>query len=63
MGDVVRKDELAELRRRVKEADAVVVAKVAETGRSAARRLPPASEHDPQWRTAVVVARAARRAT
>jgi hypothetical protein len=55
MGDVVRKDELAELRRRVKEASAVVVAEVAETRPLGGKEVPPASEHDPLWRTAVVV--------
>ena len=55
MGDVVRKDEIAELRRRVKEADAVVLAEVAETRPLGGKEVPPASEHDPQWRTAVVV--------
>src|SRR5215211_7450558 len=55
MGDVVRKDEISELRRRVKEADAVVVAEVAETRPLGGKELPPASEHDPQWRTAVMV--------
>src|SRR5215210_1103664 len=56
MGDVVRKDEIAALRRRVKEANAVVVGKVAEAGRPVGRKEdPPTSEHDPMWRTAVVV--------
>ena len=55
IGDVVRKDEIAELRRRVKEASAVVVAEVAETRPLGGKEVPPSSEHDPQWRTAVVV--------
>jgi hypothetical protein len=53
--DVVRKDELAALRRRVKEAAAVVVGKVADTAPVGRKEDPPASEHDPMWRTAVVV--------
>jgi hypothetical protein len=55
MGDVVRKDEIAELRRRVKGADGVVVAEVADTRPLGGKEVPPSSEHDPQWRTAVVV--------
>ena len=55
MGEVVRKDEIAELRRRVKEASAVVVGEVAETRPLGGEEVPPSSEHDPQWRTAVVV--------
>jgi len=55
MGDVVRKDELAALRRRVKEAQAVVVGNVAETRPAGRKELPPTSEHDPLWRAAVVV--------
>jgi len=55
MGEVVRKDEIAGLRRRVKEASAVVVGEVAETRPVGGKEVPPASEHDPQWRTAVVV--------
>jgi len=55
IGDAVRKDEIAELRRRVKVADAVVVAEVAETRPLGGKEVPPSSEHDPQWRTAIVV--------
>jgi hypothetical protein len=55
MGDVVGKDEIAELRRRVKEASAVAVGEVAETRSLGGKEVPPASEHDPQWRTAIVV--------
>lgn len=55
MGDVVRKDEIAALRRRVKEAHAVVVGEVADTRPVGGEEVPPSSEHDPQWRTAVVV--------
>jgi hypothetical protein len=54
MGEVRRKDELAALRRRVKEAHAVAVGKVADT-KPVRKERPPASEHDPIWRTAVVV--------
>jgi hypothetical protein len=55
MGDVVRKDELSALRRRVKEAHTVVVGEVADTRPVGRKEQPPASEHDPLWRTAVVV--------
>jgi hypothetical protein len=55
LGDVARKGELAELRRRVKQADAVVVGEVADTRPVGDRDVPPSSEHDPQWRTATVV--------
>jgi len=55
MGDARRKDELAALRRRVKEADAVVVGEVADTKPVARKDQPPTSEHDPLWHTAVVV--------
>ena len=54
MGEAVRKEELAAMRKRVEEAHAVVVGKVADTV-PVEREQPPASEHDPQWRTAVVV--------
>jgi hypothetical protein len=54
MEDAVRKDELAALRRRVKEAQAVVVGKVGDTGPVGRKEAPPGSEHDPMWRTAVV---------
>lgn len=54
MGDAVRKEELADVRKRAKDAHAVVVGKVADTG-SEGREQPPASEHDPLWKTAVVV--------
>jgi hypothetical protein len=53
--EAVRKDELAALRKRVGEAHAVVVGKVADAGPVGGEEVPPASEHDPQWRTAVVV--------
>jgi hypothetical protein len=55
MGDVLRKDEVAALRRRVKEAHAVVVGEVADTRPVGDKEQPPSSEHDPLWRTAVVV--------
>jgi|RhiMethySRZTD1v2_1073278.scaffolds.fasta_scaffold546573_2 hypothetical protein len=55
MGDVVGKDEIAELRRRVKEAHAVALGEVAETRALGDKEVPPSSEHDPQWRTAVIV--------
>ena len=55
IGEVARRDEIAELRRRVKEASAVVVGEVAETRHLGGKEVPPASEHDPQWRSAVVV--------
>src|SRR5215213_3610670 len=55
MGDARRKDELAALRRRVREADAVVVGEVADTKPVARKDQPPTSEHDPLWHTAVVV--------
>jgi hypothetical protein len=51
----VRNEELVAMRKRVAEADAVVVGKVTETGPVGRTEPPPASEHDPQWRTAVVV--------
>ena len=54
MGDLRRKDELAALRRRVKEAHAVAVGKVADT-KPVRKEQPPSSEHDPIWRTAIVV--------
>jgi hypothetical protein len=55
MGEVVRKDELAALRRRVKEAHAVVVGNVADLAPVSRKEQPPSSEHDPMWRAAVVV--------
>jgi hypothetical protein len=55
MRDVGRKDELAALRRRVKEAHAVVVGEVGDTGPAGRKEAPPGSEHDPLWRSAVVV--------
>jgi hypothetical protein len=55
VGDVARRDEIAGLRRRVKEASAVVVGEVAETRPVGGKEVPPSSEHDPQWRSAVVV--------
>jgi hypothetical protein len=55
VGDLRRKDEIADLRRRVKEAHAVVVGEVADTKPVGRKEEPPASEHDPVWRTAVVV--------
>ncbi len=55
MEEVVQRQELAELRKRVGAATAVVVGKVVETGPVGKRDLPPASEHDPMWRTAFVV--------
>lgn len=62
MGDAVRKEELAALRKRAAEAHAVVVGRVADTGPVGRTEQPPASEHDPQWKTAVVV-ESGRRAT
>jgi len=55
MEDAVQRQEAAALRKRVAEAAAVVVGKVADTGPVGKRERPPDSEHDPQWRTAVVV--------
>jgi hypothetical protein len=55
MGEAVRKEEFAAVRRRVKEAQAVVVGEVADTGPVGRKEDPPASEHDPMWRTAVIV--------
>lgn len=55
MEDGVRQQEAAVLRKRIAEAAAVVVGKVADTGPVGKRERPPDSEHDPQWRTAVVV--------
>src|SRR3954451_12679366 len=55
MRDVERRDELAALRRRVKEAHAVVVGDVGDTGPVGRKEAPPGSEHDPLWRSAVVV--------
>jgi hypothetical protein len=55
MGEAVRKEEFAAMRRRVKEAQAVVVGEVADTGPVGRKEGPPASEHDPMWRTAVIV--------
>jgi hypothetical protein len=54
MEEAVQRQELAELRKRVGAAAAVVVGKVVETGPIGKRDLPPASEHDPLWRTAFV---------
>ncbi len=55
MEDAVQQQEAAVLRKRVAEAAAVVVGKVADTGPVGRRERPPDSEHDPQWRTALVV--------
>jgi hypothetical protein len=55
VGDVARRDEIAGLRRRVKEASAVVMGEVVETRPVGGKEVPPSSEHDPQWRSAVVV--------
>ena len=55
MEDAVQQDETALLRKRIGEAAAVVVGKVAGTGPVGKRERPPSSEHDPQWRTAFVV--------
>jgi hypothetical protein len=55
LGEAVRKEEFAAVRRRVKEARAVVVGEVADTGPVGRKDDPPASEHDPMWRTAVIV--------
>jgi hypothetical protein len=55
MDETGRRDELSALRKRVAEAAVVVVGEVAETRPVKDREQPPASEHDPQWRTAVVV--------
>jgi hypothetical protein len=51
----VGNEELAALRKRVAEARAVVVGEVAETRPVGQTEQPPTSEHDPQWKTAVVV--------
>jgi hypothetical protein len=55
MEDVRRKDELAALRRRVKEAHAVVMGNVADIRPIGRKEEPPSSEHDPLWRMAVIV--------
>jgi hypothetical protein len=55
IGDTVGSEELAAMRKRVAEAHAVVVGEVAETRPVGQTEQPPASEHDPQWKTAVVV--------
>jgi hypothetical protein len=55
MEDAVERQEAAVLRKRVAEATAVVVGKVADTGPVGERERPADSEHDPQWRTAVVI--------
>ena len=55
MEEAVRQQEDAVLRKRIAEAAAVVVGKVADTGPVGRRERPPDSEHDPQWRTALVV--------
>jgi hypothetical protein len=55
MEDAARKEGTAALRKRVADAAAVVVGKVADTEPYGKRERPPASEHDPLWRTAVVV--------
>jgi hypothetical protein len=55
IGDAVGSEALAALRNRVAEAHAVVVGEVAETRPVGRTEQPPASEHDPLWRTAVVV--------
>lgn len=55
MAEAARKQERAAMRKRVREAHAVVVGRVAETRPVGRAPQPPASEHDPQWRTAVVV--------
>lgn len=53
--DAVQQQEDSMLRKRVAEAAAVVVGKVADTGPVGKPERPPDSEHDPQWRTALVV--------
>ena len=55
MDEAEERNEQAELRKRVGEAEAVVVGKVAETRPFGDMELPPGSEHDPLWRLAVVV--------
>jgi hypothetical protein len=55
MEDAVQQQETAVLRKRIGAAAAVVVGKVAGTGPVGKRESPPSSEHDPQWRTALVV--------
>ena len=55
MDEAEQRDELTALRRRVGEAEVVVVGKVAETRPFGGKEFPPASEHDPRWRSAVVV--------
>ncbi len=55
MDETEQRDELAALRKRVGEAEAVVVGKIAETQPFGDEELPPGSEHDPLWRLAVVV--------
>jgi hypothetical protein len=55
MEDAVQRQEAAALRKRLADAAAVVVGKVADTGPIGKRERPPDSEHDPQWRAALVV--------
>jgi hypothetical protein len=55
MDEAEERSQQAELRKRVGEAEAVVVGKVAETRPFGDLELPPGSEHDPRWRLAVVV--------
>ena len=54
MDEAEERSEQAALRKRVGEAEAVVVGKVAETRPFGDIELPPGSEHDPRWRLAVV---------
>jgi hypothetical protein len=55
MDETEERDELAALRKRVGAAEAVIVGKVAGTQPFGGKEEPPSSEHDPRWRTAVVV--------
>ena len=55
MDETEQRDGLSALRKRVGEAEAVVLGKVAETRPFGDEESPPGSEHDPRWRLAVVV--------
>ena len=55
MDEAHDRDEVSALRKRVGEADTVVAGKVASTRPLGVAELAFASEHDPQWWTAVVV--------
>ena len=55
MDETEQRDELSAFRKRVGEAEAVVLGKVAETRPFGDKEGLPGSEHDPLWRLAVVV--------